>query len=137
MKRITLILAFLTSMILFSLYIMNLGYLQGDNELLYLGLGLPFWFYMFYFYLRLMNRINVKEDSVILKNIILGEKTIIYSDIDQWEEIETIRIKQRNLLIRTKGKKITISNMSDEKNYETLKAVLKIHWAKSENILYL
>ena len=120
MKRITLILAFLISMILFSLYIMNLGYLQGNNDLLYLGLGLPFWFYMFYFYLKLMNRINVKEDSFILKNIILGEKTIIYSDIDQWEEIETIRIMQRNLLIRTKGKKITISNMSDVKNYETL-----------------
>ncbi len=47
-------------MILFTLFIMNLGYKQGNTELLYLGLGLPLWFYFLITYTKWLNRIEVE-----------------------------------------------------------------------------
>nr|WP_320119492.1 hypothetical protein [uncultured Marinifilum sp.] len=127
MIRLTLILGFLISMILFTLFIMNLGYKQGSPELLYLGLALPFWFYILIFYAKWLNRIEVEQEYFKIKNLIFGQTIINYKDIEHWEVIHTIRISQQNLLIRVKGKKFVISNMSDSENYESLRHRLITH----------
>ena len=132
MIRLTLIIGFLISMILFTLFIMNLGYKQGYPELLYLGLGLPLWFYILIFYAKWLNRIEVEQEYFKIKNLIFGQTIINYKDIKQWEVIHTIRISQQNLLIRVKGKKLVISNMSDSENYETLRRKLRTNWAELE-----
>lgn len=132
MIRLTLIIGFLISMILFTLFIMNLGYKQGNPELLYLGLGLPLWFYCLILYAKWLNRIEVEQEYFKIRNLILGQKIINYKDIEQWEVIETIRISQQNLLIRVKGKKLVISNMVDSENYEILRHRLRTNWTELE-----
>lgn len=119
-------------MILFTLFIMNLGYKQGNPELLYLGLGLPLWFYCLILYAKWLNRIEVEQEYFKIRNLILGQKIINYKDIEQWEVIETIRISQQNLLIRVKGKKLVISNMVDSENYEILRHRLRTNWTELE-----
>ncbi len=111
---------------------MRLGYIQGDTELLYLGFGLPFWFYFLYTYLKWLNRIKVDTESLTMKNIFFGQKNIYFKEIEQWEEIQTTRIFQRNLLLKVHGKKIVISDMSDAKNYEILRHSLKTNLTESE-----
>jgi hypothetical protein len=111
---------------------MNLGYKQGNTELLYLGLGLPLWFYFLITYTKWLNRIEVEREYFKIKNLIFGQRIINYKDIEQWEVIQTIRISQQNLLIRVKGKKIVISNMIDLENYETLRHRLRTNWAELE-----
>ncbi len=111
-------------MIVFTIIIMRLGYTQGDNRLLFFGFGLPLWCYLLYFHLKMISWIIVKTDYVTIKNIVFEEKNIYYKDIDQWEEIQTIRVDQRNLLLRVNGKKIVISNMNDLINYEILRQKL-------------
>ncbi len=132
MIRLTLILGFQVSMIIFTLFIMNLGYRQGNTELLYLGLGLPVWFYLFIFYTKWINRIEVKQEYFMIKNLISGRRIIHYKDIELWEMIQTVRISQQNLLIRVNGKKFIISNMVDMKNYEILRHRLRTNWAELE-----
>ena len=119
-------------MMLFTVFIMRLGYIQGDTELLYLGFGLPFWFYLLYTYLKWVNRITVDTESLTIKNIFFGQKNIYFKEIEQWEEIQTTRIFQRNLLLKVHGKKIVISNMSDAKNYEILRHSLKTNLTEIE-----
>lgn len=104
MIRLTLVIGFLISMILFTLFIMNLGFKQGNPELLYLGLGLPLWFYFLIIYAKWLNRIEVEQEFFKIKNLIFGQRIINYKEIEQWEVIQTIRISQQNLLIRVKGK---------------------------------
>jgi len=99
---------------------MNLGYNQGEMRLLYLGIGLPLWFYLIFFYSKWFNRIIVKSDSVIIKNIFWGQKTIIFSEIEKWNENYIINTFSRSLLLYVNGNKVIVSNMSDKKNYETL-----------------
>jgi len=111
---------------------MNLGFQQGNLKLLYLGFGLPLWVYFLIIYLKWINKITVEREYVKIKNLIFGEKVINYKDIDQWEVIDTIRISQQNLLIKIKGKKIVISNMTDLENYEILRHELRINWAELE-----
>tara|TARA_R110001583_G_scaffold18731_1_gene74216 strand:- start:630 stop:974 length:345 start_codon:yes stop_codon:yes gene_type:complete len=111
---------------------MNLGYRQGNTELLYLGLGLPVWFYLFIFYTKWINRIEVKQEYFMIKNLISGRRIIHYKDIELWEMIQTVRISQQNLLIRVNGKKFIISNMVDMKNYEILRHRLRTNWAELE-----
>lgn len=132
MIRLTFIIGFLISMIIFTLFIMNLGFQQGNLELLYLGFGLPLWIYFLIVYLKLINKITVEREYVKIKNLIFGEKVINYKDIEQWEVIDTIRMPQQNLLIKIKGKKIVISNMTDLENYEILRHELRINWAELE-----
>ncbi len=119
-------------MILFTLFIMNLGYKQGNPELLYLGLGLPLWFYFLIIYAKWLNRIEVEQEYFKIKNLIFGQRIIDYKDIEQWEVIQTTRISQQNLLIRVKGKKLVISNMIDTENYETLRHRLRTNWTELE-----
>lgn len=111
---------------------MSLGYTQGNTELLYLGLGLPLWLYFLITYTKWLNRIEVKQESFKLKNLIFGQRNINYKDIEQWEVIDTIRITQQNLLIKVKGKRLVISNMTDLENYETLHHRLRTHLAELE-----
>lgn len=119
-------------MILFTLFIMNIGCKQGNPELLYLGLGLPLWFYFLILYAKWLNRIEVEQEYFKIKNLIFGQRIINYKDIEQWEVIQTIRISQQNLLIRIEGKKLVISNMIDSKNYEILRHKLKTNWSELE-----
>lgn len=111
---------------------MNLGFQQGNLELLYLGFGLPLWIYFLIIYLKWINKITVEREYVKIKNLIFGEKVINYNDIEQWEVIDTIRIAQQNLLIKIKGKKIVISNLTDLENYEILRHELRTNWAELE-----
>ena len=119
-------------MIFFTIFIMRLGYTQDNIELLYLGLGLPLWFYLLYFYLKWFNKIKVETEFVTLKNIVFRQKDIYFKEIEQWEEIQTIRVSQRNLLLRVNGKKILISNMSDLRNYEILRQKLETNFAETK-----
>jgi len=108
-------------MILFTVFIMTLGFEQGNKELLFLGLGLPLWIYLLLFYLRLINRIRVEREFVTIKNIVLGQRSIYFKDIEHWEENYAVNLFAKSLLLRVKGKKIVISNMSDSKNYRILR----------------
>jgi hypothetical protein len=108
-------------MILFSVFIMTLGFEQGNKELLLLGLGLPLWIYLLLFYLRLINRIRVEREFVTIKNIVLGQRSIYFKDIEHWEENYAVNLFAKSLLLRVKGKKIVISNMIDSKNYRILR----------------
>ncbi len=119
-------------MILFTLFIMNLGYKQENNELLYLGLGLPLWFYLTVFYMKLFNKISVESDSLVLKNIFFGLKTIEFKEIEKWEEHLTFNTFSNSLLLRVRGRKIIISNMSDKKNYKILLEKLNALLLESE-----
>ena len=132
MIRLTIIIGFLISMIFFTLFIMNLGYQQGNTELLYFGFGLPIWIYLLFSFLKWINRIEVKEGYFKIKNLLFGQRIINFKDIEQWEVIQTIRISQQNLLIKVNGKKIIISNMIDLENYETLRHRLRTNWAEIE-----
>ena len=132
MIRLTLIVCFQIAMILFTIFIMHLGFEQGNKELLYLGLGLPLWLYLLYFYLRLMNRIKVETEFVTIKNIIFGQKDIYFKDIKQWEEIYTVHLFARNLLLKVRGKKIVISNICDKKNYKILRESLSSYCIESD-----
>jgi hypothetical protein len=107
-------------MILFTIFIMHLGYKQGNLELQILGIGLPLWMFLLIYYLKLFNRIKVEKDLVRIKNIIFGQKEIHFKDIEQWEEVYTISLFARNLLLRADGKKIILSNMIDKKNFKIL-----------------
>jgi hypothetical protein len=111
---------------------MSLGFQQGNFELLYFGLGLPLWIYFLIVYLKLINRIKAEEEFVQIRNLVFGGTVVNYKDILQWEEIDTYRISQRNILLKLKGKKIIVSNLIDLKNYEILRHRLKTHWSKSE-----
>jgi len=108
-------------MILFTVFIMTLGFEQGNKELLFLGIGLPLWIYLLLFYLRLINRIRVEREFVTIKNIVLGQRSIYFKDIEHWEENYAANLFAKSLLLRVKGKKIVISNMSDSKNYRILR----------------
>jgi len=108
------------------------GNLNGNSGLLYLGLGLPIWFYLLYYYMKWFNKIEVDKESFIVRNVFFGKRTILFKEIEEWEEIETVRIFQRNLLIRINGKKTIISNLSDIANYEILKSELKTNWSETE-----
>ena len=119
-------------MILFTLLIMNLGYKQGNTELLYLGLGLPLWFYFLITYTKWINRIEVEQEYFKIKNLIFGNRIIKYSEIEQWQEIYTINLFAHNLLLKVKGKKIVISNMIDLENYKTLRHRLRTNWTELE-----
>ena len=132
MIRLALIIGFSTSMILFTLLIMNLGYKQGNTELLYLGLGLPLWFYFLITYTKWINRIEVEQEYFKIKNLIFGNRIIKYSEIEQWQEIYTINLFAHNLLLKVKGKKIVISNMIDLENYKTLRHRLRTNWTELE-----
>lgn len=132
MIRLALIIGFLTSMILFTLFIMNLGYKQGNTELLYLGLGLPLWFYFLINYTKWINRIELEQKYFKVKNLIFGNRIIKYSEIEQWQEIYTINLFAHNLLLKVNGKKIVISNIIDLENYETLRHRLRTNWAELE-----
>ena len=121
MIRLTLIICFQIVMILFTVFIMTLGFEQGNKELLFLGLGLPLWIYLLLFYLRLINRIRVEREFVTIKNIVLGQRSIYFKDIEHWEENYAVNLFAKSLLLRVKGKKIVISNMSDSKNYRILR----------------
>jgi len=100
---------------------MTLSFRQGNKELLFLGLGLPLWIYLLLFYLRLINRISVEREFVSIKNIVLGKRNIYFKDIEHWEENYTINLFAKFILMRVKGKKVVISNMSDSKNYKILR----------------
>ncbi len=121
MIRLTLIICFQIVMILFTVFIMTLGFEQGNKELLFLGIGLPLWIYLLLFYLRLINRIRVEREFVTIKNIVLGQRSIYFKDIEHWEENYAANLFAKSLLLRVKGKKIVISNMSDSKNYRILR----------------
>ncbi len=112
---------------------MNMGYKQGNTELMYLGLGLPLWLYFLIIYTKWINKIEVEQDYFKVKNIIFGNRIIKYSEIEQWQEIYTMNLFAHNLLLKVKGKKIVISNMIDSENYETLHHRLRTHWADLEN----
>jgi hypothetical protein len=100
---------------------MTIGFEQGNKELLFLGLGLPVWTYLLLFYLRLTNRIRVESEFVTIKHIVLGQRSIYFKDIEHWEENYAVNLFAKSLLLRVKGKKIVISNMSDSKNYRILR----------------
>jgi hypothetical protein len=119
-------------MIISTLFIMNLGFKNGVNELLFLGLGLPIWLYLLIGYSKWFNRIEVGKEHFKINYLFFGQRIINYKDIEQWEIIQTFRISQQNLLIRLKRKKIVISNMSDLKNYELLRHRLRTNWPKLE-----
>lgn len=120
MIRLTLIICFQIFMILFTVFIMNLALEQGNKELLFLGFGLPLWICLLYFYLRQINRINVETEFVTIKNIVFGQRDIYFKDIDHWEERYLVNLFAKGLLLKVKGKKIVILNMSDLKNYKIL-----------------
>lgn len=127
MIRLTLIICFQIVMILFTVFIMNLGLEQGNKELLFLGIGLPLWIYLLYFYLRLINRIKVETELVTIKNIAFGQRDIYFKDIEHWKEQYLVNLFAKSLLLKVKGKKIVISNMSDSKNYKILRDALRYH----------
>ena len=106
--------------LLFSLMI-YLGFHQGIKELQYTGLiGVLIFFFALYFYLRMINRIEVKADFVIIKYILFRNKTIYFKDIEHWEENYVYNMLAYFILLKVKGKKILISNMIDKKNYKIL-----------------
>jgi hypothetical protein len=119
-------------MMVITIVFMKMGIDNGINELLYLGFGLPLWFYLLIFYIKWINNLEVGSESVRIKNVIFGQKIIEYSEIEQWEEIYTVNLLAHNLLLKVRGKKIVISNMCDLKNYENLRHILKTDWTKSE-----
>ena len=131
MIRLTLIICFLITMILFTGFIMNLGYEQGNFELRYLGIGLPLWIYLLYFYLRMINRIKVEAEFVTIQNIVFGQREIYFRDIEHWEEIYTVNLLSRNLLLKVSGEKVVISNMCDKKKYKILRDRLSTYYIKS------
>lgn len=120
MIRLTFIIFFQIALILITILIMHLGYRQGDMELLLLVLGIPLYIYMIFFYLKLINRIKVEKEFVTIKNLVFGKVEIPFKDIQHWEEIYTIHLFARNLLLRTDRRKIIISNLIDKKNYKIL-----------------
>lgn len=132
MIRLTFIIGFLIIMILFSILIMSVGFYKDNFELLFIGLGLPIWMFLLIRYLKLINRINVEKESVQIRNLVFGNTVVNYKDILQWEEIDTFRISQKNILINLKNKKIVVSNLIDLKNFEILRHRLKTHWTESE-----
>ncbi len=134
MIRLSLIIVFLLAILVSTLLIMNFAYSQKEYDLLYLGLSLPVSVYVISIPIKMMNRIEVRKEYFILRNLLLGKNIVVFSEIEQWEENQSIRINQRNLLVYSKGRKFIISNMSDLKNYEILRGVLKIHWPKSEKL---
>jgi hypothetical protein len=130
MIRILLIVSYLIVMIIFTVFIMTLGFKQGARELLYLGIGIPLYIYMLYFYLKIINRIELEKETVTIRNIIWGRKLIKLEEVEQWEEIYTINLFAHNLLLRVNGQKIVISNMIDSKKYELLLKKLETNYSQ-------
>lgn len=120
MIRLTFIISFLVAMILFTIFIMHLGFKQGNMELLLPGLAFPLWIFLLFNYLKFINRVRVEKDFMTIRNFIFGQKDIYFKDIQHWEEVYTLHLFARNLLIKTGGKKIIVSNMIDKKNYKIL-----------------
>lgn len=111
---------------------MGIGFHRDNFELLYIGIGLPLWIYFLIVYLKLANRIKVEKEFVQIRNLVFGRIVVNYNDILQWEEIDTYRISQKNILLKLKDKKIVVSNLVDLKNFEILRHKLKTHWSESE-----
>jgi len=120
MIRLTFSICVSVLIILLISFFVYLGFHQGIKELQYLGLSLPFFFYFLYFYLRLINRIEVKTDFVIIKYILFRNRTIYFKDIEHWEQNYVSNMLAYFIKLKVKGKKILISNMIDKKNYKIL-----------------
>ena len=73
-------------MIILSLFLIRFGFIQEDNEL---PLGIKTSSLVLYAFLLLkwINKLCIGTDSVRIKNIILGQKTIFYKEIKQWDGI--------------------------------------------------
>ncbi len=121
------IILFIILMIIFSVFMIYIGFVQG-NGLIYFTLGLPFLFWMLYKYLNLCNKIEVYDKYLLIKNIFFGKKVIHYDEIEYWKEISHTRIFCLSILIKLKGKKrkILIVNESDVHNFEQLRAKLYV-----------
>ncbi len=135
MIRISLIMGFQIFMIALILIIMRFAYSQGENELLYLGLGIPLFVYFLFAYSKWLNRVEVNQDNFKIKNIFWGKKTIKYPDIDWWTINQTIHVSQKNLLIKANKKKIVISNLIDNEDYEYLCLKLETHCSEKNETL--
>ncbi len=131
---IILISLYLFSMILFTLFIMYLAVCQNDYNLLYFGLGIPFWLYLLVLNLRRFSKIEVENDFVIIKYLLFRDKKIFYNKIDKWEETVPLRIPQIIYTLYVNGRKISISSLSlsDSESLNDLSFVLHKKLAEKE-----
>ena len=139
MRKIILIIGFIFFLIVLTLIIMIIGIRQNITILSYLGAAIPFWIYYLTLYFRLLNRITVENEFVLVKNLIFGEKKVQYENIEYWEENPSIRVLYRTLLLKLKKdkKKIVISEDVDSKSYEILRCILISDWkTKERNRMY-
>lgn len=122
-------------MIALILIIMRFAYNQGETELLYLGLGIPLFVYFLIAYSKWLNRVEVNQDNFKIKNIFWGKKTIKYSDIEWWTMNQTVRVSQKNLLIKADKKKIVISNLIDNEDFDSLSIKLNTSCPEKNELL--
>jgi len=140
MIKIILIATFFLLGMIFSLLIMMIGFKQNEIELVYIfGLGTPVWFYFFIEYLKLLNEITIKDEFIIVKNLIFGRKKIQYEDIKSWKEnpAPVNKVLRRTLILKTykdRGKIIILEDI-DHKKFEILLIKLKSDW-ESKEVVY-
>jgi len=134
MTKLILKIGFIISMILFTIFLVKLGYSKREFELMYFALGLPIWFYMLVVFVNMANSLEIRDGYVLVRNVIPGRhpKLIKYKEIDSWEESRPIGTSTQALILKANGEKIVISNMIDLKNYELLRIKLRVQWGKRE-----
>ena len=139
MKKVILIIIFLLCMIIFTLFIMVIACNINETRLLYLGLGIPLWFYNIIVYLKFLNKITVEMKFVIVKNLVFGKTKILFEEIEYWKENSPPArgTLYRTLILKTnqKTRKITILEDVDCKKYEMLRSILIYDWKTKEKVL--
>lgn len=112
--------------LILMVFLIVLGYQQESYELIIIGgLGILLFTFGFFFFLKFFTRIQLFDDSIMIKNIITkNTKRITFDSIDQWESIYIANFLSSNLLIRVNGKKTIISDMVDSENYKQLEKIL-------------
>jgi hypothetical protein len=113
-------------------FLMILGFKQELYELLIIG-GLSFLIFSFgfFFFLKFFTRIQLFDDSVLIKNIITKRtKRIDFDSIDQWESIYVPNFFASYLLIKINEKKTIVSDMIDSENYKLLEKILLIKYSE-------
>ena len=106
---------------------MILGYRQGNSELLYLGLGLPMWIFLMRFYLNQIHKISLSTDYLSIKIPLSKAKKINFKDIKDWETNYDARTNINSIVIKTNNKKTVITDLTDKKNFESLRHFLRIN----------
>ena len=130
MKRLFVIICFLIFMLFVQIALILLGYFDKSVKIIILGLlGFFFFVYQLICCLKRINKIEVESDSFKIKNPFFGCKIVFYKDIEEWEESPSIRIWEKNLILKVKKRKFHIINISDNINYETLRHRLATHYS--------